>query len=119
MVREMEFANDDFDVDAEVVFAAEDFGDASAGILRGGGPVGDFDVDDYAFEIVPVGVAGGFFAQHAVDGVLLPLWPLCPLWLKVFKSVHHRGHRGHRGFRELHAFWDHDFLRNFWSMGVT
>ena len=57
-MRQMKFADHDFDVDAEIVFAAEDFDDASAGILRGGGPVGDFDVDDYAFEIVPVGRGG-------------------------------------------------------------
>ena len=45
-MRQAEFADHDFDVDAEIVFAAEDFDDASAGALRGGGPVGDLDVDD-------------------------------------------------------------------------
>ena len=62
MVWEMEFADGDFDVDAEVVFAAEDLDDASARVLRGAGPVGDFYVDDYAFEVGPVVVAGRFFA---------------------------------------------------------
>ena len=38
-----------------------------ARILRGRRPVGDFYVDDYAFEIGPFGAAGGFFAEHAVD----------------------------------------------------
>ncbi len=35
MVREVEFADDDFYVDAEVVFAAEDFDDSAARVLRG------------------------------------------------------------------------------------
>ncbi len=67
VMRQVEFADHDFDVYAEIVFAAEDFGNASAGVLGGGGPVGDFDVDDYAFEIVPVGAARGFVAEDSVD----------------------------------------------------
>ena len=70
-MRQVEFADHDFDVDAEIVFAAEDFDDASAGTLGGGGPVGDFHVDDYAFQIVPVGAARGFVAEDAVYGFLL------------------------------------------------
>ena len=58
----MEFANRDFDVDAEVVFAAENFDDASAGILRRRRPVGDLDIDGDAFEIVPIGRVGYFVA---------------------------------------------------------
>ena len=43
-------ANDDFDVYAEVVFVAEDFDNAALGRTRWRGPVGDFDVDDEAFQ---------------------------------------------------------------------
>ena len=52
----MKFADHDLDVDPEVVFFAENFDDAAARILRGAGPVGDFYVDYYAFQIFPVGV---------------------------------------------------------------
>src|SRR5579872_1996242 len=107
MMREMEFADDDFDVDAEVVFAAEDFDDASAGRLSGRGPVGDLYVDDCAFEVGPVIVAGDFVAEHAVDGLFLPLRPLRSLRFKLFCG---RDQRARRGFRTLHSFRDHDFL---------
>ncbi len=41
------------------------------GILRGRGPIGDLNIDDNAFEIVPFGAQGGFVAEHAVHGFLL------------------------------------------------
>ena len=34
------------------------------GFLRGARPVGDFYIDDYAIEILPVGVDRGFFAYY-------------------------------------------------------
>ncbi len=74
MVREVKLANDDFDVHTEVVFVADDLDDLTAGILGGARPVGDFDVDHDVFEIVPVGAAGSFFAQHAMRTVL-SMWP--------------------------------------------
>ena len=49
-VGEVVLADDDFDVDAEVVGVAEDFEDAAAGGAAGGGEVGDLDVDGEAFE---------------------------------------------------------------------
>ena len=67
-VRQVKFADGDFDVDAEVVLPAENFNDASARVLRGGGPVGDFNVDDDAFEIIPFRAARGFVSEYAVDG---------------------------------------------------
>ena len=77
-MRQMKFANHDLDIDAEIVFFAENFDHAAARILRRARPVGDFHVDDHAFEILPVGVTGGLFADHAVDGsFLLRLWSLC------------------------------------------
>src|ERR1019366_8875220 len=47
-VGHVKLANHDFDVDAEIVFLAQDFDDAAARVLGGAGPVGDFYVDDYA-----------------------------------------------------------------------
>jgi hypothetical protein len=67
MVREVEFADDDFDVDAEVVLAAEDLRDTAARALRRTRPVGDFYVDHHAFEVDVVVVAGGLVAQDSVD----------------------------------------------------
>ena len=68
VVRQVKLADGDFDIDAEVVLEAEDFDDASAGILRGRGPVGDFDVNYHAFKIVPCGAVSGFLAENAVRG---------------------------------------------------
>ena len=68
----MEFADDDFDIDAEVVFIAENFDDPSTRTLSCGGlPFGDFDIDDYAFEILPFGAAGSLFAKNSVQTFLL------------------------------------------------
>ena len=67
--REMVFADDHLDVDAEVVGMAENFDDFGAGGASGRGPRGDFNVDDETFEIVQVVVAGlskGFFAENAM-----------------------------------------------------
>ena len=50
-VREVVLADDDLDIHAKVAFAAEDFDDAAAGGTGGGGPVGDLDVDDHAFQV--------------------------------------------------------------------
>ena len=46
-------ADDDLDIDAEIVFVAEDLDDAAARILGGRGPVGDLAIDDQAFQILP------------------------------------------------------------------
>src|SRR5208337_4265432 len=64
---QVKLADHDLDVDSEVVFFAENFDDASARILRGAGPVGDFHVDYYALEILPVGVDCGFVAYYTID----------------------------------------------------
>jgi hypothetical protein len=57
----VEFADDDFDVDAEIILETDDLDDFAAGVLSGAGPVGDFDVDYDIFEVVPGGAAGGSF----------------------------------------------------------
>src|SRR5215472_9168395 len=62
VVGEMELADGDFDVDAEVVFAAEDLDYFSSRALCSARPVSDFDVDGYAFEVGPVRVTRGLFA---------------------------------------------------------
>ena len=66
---QVKFANDNLDVDAEIIFVAQDLNHSSSRILGGRRPVGDFDIHDYAFEIVPFGAPSGFVAQNAVDGL--------------------------------------------------
>ena len=61
-MRQVKLADHDLDVHAEVIGIAENLHYASAGTLRGGGPVGDLDVDNDVFQIVPLGAAGSFFA---------------------------------------------------------
>ena len=68
---QVKLADHDLDVDAEIVFFAEDFDDAAARLLRGGGPVGDFHVDYHAFEILPVGVDCSLFADDSIHRLLL------------------------------------------------
>ena len=76
-VGQVKLADHDFDVDSEIAFLAEDFDDASAGLLRSAGPVGDFYVDDEAVEIVveilveilTPGVDPGLVANYAVNGL--------------------------------------------------
>src|SRR6516165_6478335 len=65
-VGEMEFADDDFYVDAEIVLAPQDLDHLAAGVFGGARPSGDFYVDYDAFEVRPVRMAGGFFAQDSV-----------------------------------------------------
>ncbi len=67
-VRQVELADHDFDIDAEIVFVAEDFDDTAARIAGGGRPVSDFDFDDHAFEVSEV-VTGGFRAEDAISGL--------------------------------------------------
>jgi len=75
VMGQVKLADGDFNIDAEVVGAAENLDDASVRTARGRGPVGNFDVDDYAFEIVPALTASGFDAQDAVSGERLLRWP--------------------------------------------
>jgi hypothetical protein len=67
-VRQVELADHDFDVDAEVVFVAEDFDDAAAWVAGGRRPVGDFDFDDHALKIGPL-VTSGLGAEDAITGL--------------------------------------------------
>ena len=93
---QVKLADHDLDVDSEIVFFAENFDDAAPRILRGAGPVGDFHVDDYAFEILPVGVDCGFVAYDSVER-LLALWPCVPVVaLDVDPARQPQGHGGTR-----------------------
>ena len=67
-MRQMVFANDDFDINAEVLFVSDNLEYASARLLCRGWPVGDLNIDDDVFEIAPVAVAGGFFTENAMLG---------------------------------------------------
>ena len=58
VVGQVVLADDDLNIDAEVVFVAEDFDKAATGILRGGGPAGDLAIDDETFQVFPVTAAG-------------------------------------------------------------
>ena len=51
LMRDVMLADDDFDVDAEVVRMAQDFDDAADGVVAVFGKFEDFDVDDHAVEI--------------------------------------------------------------------
>src|ERR1019366_3056662 len=64
-MRQMELANDDLNVHAEVVFGAENLDYAAARALCRRGPVGNLHVNHQTFEIVPL-AAAGLFAQDAV-----------------------------------------------------
>ena len=65
-VGQVKLADHDLDVDSEVVFFAENFDHAAAGLLRGAWPVGDFYVYYYAFQILRGGVDCGFFAYYSI-----------------------------------------------------
>ena len=69
MMRQMKLANSDFNIDSEVILPAKNFNDPALRILCRRRPVGDFDVDDYPFKIVPICLLRSFIAQHAVNGL--------------------------------------------------
>ncbi len=90
-MRQVELADDDLDVHAEVVFVAENLDHAAARILGRRGPVGDLHIHHQAFEIVPLAAARLFAEDAIVVGRLLARGLLC-------LSPRH-GNRGHRPMR--------------------
>src|ERR1019366_2140811 len=107
-VGQVKLADHDLDIDAEVVFFAECFDYAATRVLRGAWPVGDFHVDDYAFQIPRIGVNCGFVADDAVDSSL------------VGARRPHDSRRGRRRYilgRVLHSRRNDDFLGNFFVDG--
>ncbi len=69
-MRQMVLADDDLDIDAEIVFVAEYLDHAAARILRGRRPIGDLHIDHQAFQVVPL-AAAGLGAENAVAIELL------------------------------------------------
>ncbi len=107
-MRQVVLADDDLDIDAEVVFIAENFDHSPARILGSGGPVGDLDVDYQAFEVSPL-AAAGFVAQDAIalGGALGACLGFCVLaaafcWSFRFSGGFSCGH--------LHSARDDDVL---------
>ena len=88
VVRQVEFADDDLDIDAEIVFVAKNFHHPSARVFGGRGPVRDLDFDHHAFQIAPLPLPR-LFAQH-------------PIPLRV----------GAPSFRPFHPSRNHDLLRD-------
>src|SRR5437763_14757763 len=64
----MMFANDYFDINAEVIFISHNLEYASAWLLCRSWPIGDFNIDDNAVEIAPIAATGGFVTENAVFG---------------------------------------------------
>ena len=68
----MVFADHDLHVDAKIIGVAEHFEDAAASLAVEGGPIGDLDIDDEAFQVVVSMVRRfgvmGVVAEHTVRG---------------------------------------------------
>ena len=97
MVRQMEFADHDFDVDAEIVFAAEDFDDAAARVLSGLGQ-----------SVISTSTTTPSRSASRCGGQLLRRerdQPICSSASRVLcgeaSNRSFSGHRGHRGFWEF------------------
>ncbi len=67
-MRQVVFADDDFDIHAEIVFIAQNLNHPSARVLRSRGPIGDLHVNDNVFKIAPVSAAGSFRPQDSMLG---------------------------------------------------
>src|SRR5438552_8739794 len=66
-VGEVEFADDYFDIHAEIVFMSENLDYTTARALGFGRPVGNFDVHHNTFQVIPrVGAPSCFFAENAI-----------------------------------------------------
>ena len=73
-MRQMKFADDDFDIDSEVVLVTQNLNHSAPRILCSRRPVGDCDIHHYTFEVVPFGAAGRLVAEDTVNRLsfLLP-----------------------------------------------
>ena len=78
----MVLADDHLHIDAEIVFIAQDFRHPAARALRGRRPLDDFHLHHHVLQIVPVALAAGLPAQHAVRA--LPVRMLGRWGLAVF-----------------------------------
>ena len=66
MMRQMKLADGDFNIDSEVILPPENLNHTAPRILRGRGPVRDFNVHHHTFEAIPLEAASSLIAQHAV-----------------------------------------------------
>src|SRR6185369_1148373 len=60
---QMVFANDDLDVDAEIIFVAQYLDNTAPWVLGSARPVGDFDIDHNTFQVFPIGVVSNFITD--------------------------------------------------------
>ena len=71
-VRDVVLADHDLHVNAKIIGVAEDFEDAAASLTMEGGPIGDLDIDDKAFQVLASMVRRfgvmGVVAEHTVRG---------------------------------------------------
>ena len=62
-------ADHDFDIDSEIIFVAEDFDNAAAGILVSGGPVCNLDIDYSMMKVMRApsvrDLAGELMREHS------------------------------------------------------
>src|SRR5579872_2448366 len=110
-MRQMKLADDDFDINTEVVLVTQNLNHSASRILRCRGPVSDCDIHNNALEIVPFGAAGRFIAENAIHRLVFLLRRTgCP-----------RDNQRAAGatkvgaiflFRILHPWRDYDLLRN-------
>src|SRR6478672_5944560 len=89
----MVLADHDFNIQAEIIFVAQNLDDTAAWIVRGGRPISNLDVNHNIFQVVWPG-ALCLFTQHPMRA-LLRLFSL-----GVFTGF----------FGKLKSGWDDDFL---------
>ena len=65
-MRQMMLADHDLDVDAEIVFVAQNLHHPPARVLRGRRPVGDLDIHHDVFQVIPGCAPRRFLPQHAM-----------------------------------------------------
>ena len=75
-VRKMKLADDDLDIDAEVVFVAENLDDTAARIFCRRGPARNLDLDDDVLEVSPFAAESLSAEDAIVTGRLLARRPL-------------------------------------------
>ena len=66
-VGEVELADNDLHVHPEIIFITYDLDDPAAWGLGGGRPIGDLNIDDYIFQIVPAIATRSLLAQHPMN----------------------------------------------------
>ena len=103
-MRQVMLADHDLDIGAEVVFVTDNLHHSTARILSGRWPVGDLDIHDDIFQIVPIGAARSFLTQYAVR----TLSAACGFAGRdVCVNIQRRF------FRILHPRRNHNLLRDF------